>query len=403
MMNLMLNTVNPAPAAAPAAGAAAANSAPADAVPAGGAAAPASAALPFAQWLGQQDDPVLAADAAAVADDGAAPGAVADAPAQDDTAAATADGAAAPAPANPLLAAMAMPLIAVALPIAAAQQLAPSKDGTAGPRATPAITATSTISSTAASAAAGAGPDRSMRVDAPTGLAAAPMQAQAVDNGTGAAALPAAPALNSSAAESAPPAAAPARPALAANAGSTAPDGSSAASAPQGAAGAAPWGVSAPAAPQQGAPAGTVTLAGPPAAWRQTLHEALGERLHLQLGNNMEQAVIRLEPPMLGRVEIAIRHAAGSLEVTLSATHGEVLRQLQTVSENLRNDLAQRQFTEVAVTVAPAPRSAAANPFAGDQQGRGRQHGRQQEDNTPGLALNDAGNPSSTFSLNGRA
>ncbi|MGX4643510.1 flagellar hook-length control protein FliK [Massilia sp. SYSU DXS3249] len=106
--------------------------------------------------------------------------------------------------------------------------------------------------------------------------------------------------------------------------------------------------------------ADTVTLSGPPTAWRQTLQEALGDRLQLQLGKNAEQATIRLEPPMLGRVEIAIRHSAGSLEVHISATHGEVLRQLQAVGENLRNDLAQRQFTDVAVNIAPAPRGGAA-------------------------------------------
>jgi flagellar hook-length control protein FliK len=145
-----------------------------------------------------------------------------------------------------------------------------------------------------------------------------------------------------------------------------------------------------------------ITLAGPPAAWRQTLHEALGERLHLQLGNNMEQAVIRLEPPMLGRIEIAIRHAAGSLEVALSATNGEVLRQLQSVSENLRADLAQRQYTEVAVTVTAAPRAAQPNPFAGDAQGRGQRNGREQDDNPPGLALLDGDERASAFSMNGR-
>jgi flagellar hook-length control protein FliK len=409
MMNLMLNTVNPAPAAVPAAAPSvapaavpAADSAPAEAVPAAAAAAP---ALPFAQWMGQQADLVLAPAAATAPDDGAAPATLADAPAQDE-----ADGAAAaPVAASPLLAAMAMPLLAVALPIAAAQQLAPSGDGTSGQRATPVITAAAPSASAAASPTAGtgasAGANASMRIDAPDVLAAAPLQAPALDNDTGAAAVPPAPApapaLHASAGEGAPPAAAPARPALAPNAGSPAPDASSAPAAPQ--QGAAPWGVSAPAAPQQGAPAATVALAGPPAAWRQTLHEALGERLHLQLGNNMEQAVIRLEPPMLGRVEIAIRHSAGALEVTLSATHGEVLRQLQTVSDNLRNDLAQRQFTEVAVNVTPAPRGAAANPFGADPQGRGRQDRPQQEDNTPGLALNDAASPSSTFSLNGRA
>jgi flagellar hook-length control protein FliK len=147
---------------------------------------------------------------------------------------------------------------------------------------------------------------------------------------------------------------------------------------------------------------GSLTLAGPPTAWRQTLHEALGERLNLQLTNRAEQAVIRLEPPMLGRVDIAIRHSAGTLEVTISATHGEVLRQLNAVSDNLRNDLAARQFSDVAVTVTQAPRSAQANP-QGDAQGRGRQPGREEPPKDPGRALADAGDPASTFSLNGRA
>lgn len=157
----------------------------------------------------------------------------------------------------------------------------------------------------------------------------------------------------------------------------------------------------APAAPQG---SDRVALSGPPAAWRQDLHEALGERLNLQLGNRMEQAVIRLDPPQLGRIEIAIRHSEGSLQVTLSATHGEVLRQLHAVSDNLRADLAQRQYTEVAVTVAPAPRQAGAAPFGGDGQGegRGRQPGHQHDDQAPGLALLDAGAPAPGFSMTGR-
>jgi flagellar hook-length control protein FliK len=156
-----------------------------------------------------------------------------------------------------------------------------------------------------------------------------------------------------------------------------------------------------PAAQRDGG-ADTVALPGPPAAWRQSLREALGERLQMQAGRGLEQAVIRLDPPQLGRVEIAIRHSAGSLEVTLSATHGEVLRQLHAVSDNLRSDLAQRQYTEVAVTVTPAPRNAAANPFGADAQGRGRQGGRDQEQQAPGLALFDDGPAASGFSLTGR-
>ncbi|MEH6437888.1 flagellar hook-length control protein FliK, partial [Massilia sp. DD77] len=146
--------------------------------------------------------------------------------------------------------------------------------------------------------------------------------------------------------------------------------------------------------------------AGPPSAWRQTLQEALGERLQLQSAKGVDQATIRLEPPMLGRIDISIRHAAGSLEVNISATHGEVLRQLNTVSDNLRNDLAQRQTGEVSVTVTQAPRAQAgaqANSQSGaDAQGRGRQPGQEQEERTPGQALRDAGQHDSQFSLNGR-
>ena len=144
--------------------------------------------------------------------------------------------------------------------------------------------------------------------------------------------------------------------------------------------------------------ADTVKLAGPPTAWRQSLQETLGDRLNVHVGNNVQQATISIEPPQLGRIDIAIRHSAGTLEVNISATNGDVLRQLQTVSDNLRNDLAQRQYTEVAVTVTPTPKNHAA-PF-GDpqQQGRGRQQGRDQ-DNEPGRGLAEAGNPASVFNL----
>jgi len=144
--------------------------------------------------------------------------------------------------------------------------------------------------------------------------------------------------------------------------------------------------------------ADTVKLAGPPTAWRQSLQETLGDRLNVHVANNVQQATISIEPPQLGRIDIAIRHSAGTLEVNISATNGDVLRQLQTVSDNLRNDLSQRQYTEVAVTVTPAPRNNAA-PF-GDpqQQGRGRQQGRDQ-DNEPGRGLAEAGNPASVFNL----
>ncbi|WP_152594633.1 flagellar hook-length control protein FliK [Massilia sp. BSC265] len=174
------------------------------------------------------------------------------------------------------------------------------------------------------------------------------------------------------------------------------------------AAGSTGFGVSLPSAPAAAArDGGTLSLSGPPTAWRQSLQEALGERLNLQLGKNAEQAVIRLEPPMLGRVEISIRHAAGSLEVNITATHSEVLRQLNTVSDNLRSDLAGRQYTDVSVNVSQAPRAQAAAQsgagFGADAQGRGRQQGQDQDERAPGAALAEANHSTTAFSLSGRA
>ncbi len=105
-----------------------------------------------------------------------------------------------------------------------------------------------------------------------------------------------------------------------------------------------------------------------PARWAPTLAATLGERLTVQADHAIQNAVIRLDPPMLGSVEIAIRHEAGSLVVQLTASNSDVVRQLQTVSDTLRNDLMQRQFTDVSVSV-------------GQQgSGDGRQSGRQSAD-----------------------
>ena len=145
-------------------------------------------------------------------------------------------------------------------------------------------------------------------------------------------------------------------------------------------------------------PAGdTIKLNGPAQQWQEPLREALGERLQTQIGRNSEHATIRLDPPMLGRIEISIRHTAGALQVNVTASNSEVLRQLQGIGENMRSDLAQRQFTDVAVNISATPRSPAAQAFAeGDARGQ-RQPGRQQDDAEPGRALSD-GTPSGTSS-----
>lgn len=146
-------------------------------------------------------------------------------------------------------------------------------------------------------------------------------------------------------------------------------------------------------APQNGAAADSVKLAGAPEQWQQPLRAALGDRLQLQLQRNNDHAVIRLDPPNLGSVEISIRHTAGALQVNLSASHGEVLRQLNTIGDTMRQDLSQRQYGDVAVTVSASGRQG----FA-DADGRGRQPERDGQGRQPGRALSEDGT-TSTFAM----
>ncbi|MDF1484212.1 flagellar hook-length control protein FliK [Ramlibacter sp. H39-3-26] len=125
------------------------------------------------------------------------------------------------------------------------------------------------------------------------------------------------------------------------------------------------------------------------------LVEALGDRIKLQVNQGSERAVIRLDPPMMGRLEIMVRHEGGTLQVQLTASHGDVARQLQAVSDTMRQDLTQRHFGDVSVVVA----------HGGEREPGGRQRqgesGRPSEE-TPGKALaeaEDGAAPKSFFTL----
>jgi len=147
----------------------------------------------------------------------------------------------------------------------------------------------------------------------------------------------------------------------------------------------------------QAAPAATpaaavVKLAGTPEQWQQPLREALGDRLQVQLQRNNDHAVIRLEPPNMGSIEISIRHSAGSLQVNLSANHSEVLRQLNTIGDSVRQDLSTRQYADVSVTVSSSRAQAQA-----DTGGRSGQQREQEEGRTPGRAL--SGDEATTFAM----
>ncbi|WP_206118937.1 flagellar hook-length control protein FliK [Chromobacterium fluminis] len=122
-----------------------------------------------------------------------------------------------------------------------------------------------------------------------------------------------------------------------------------------------------------------------PAKWGDKLSAALGERLQVQSSHGMDRALIRLDPPSLGSLEISIRHEAGALQVQLTASHGEVVRQLQAIGDALRQDLSNRQYTQVAVEVREG-----APGQGGHGQQRERQ-GQQQPQRAPGRALAEAG------------
>jgi type III secretion system needle length determinant len=117
---------------------------------------------------------------------------------------------------------------------------------------------------------------------------------------------------------------------------------------------------------------------------RQALVQALGERLHVQLSRGSSQAVIRLDPPMMGTIEIVIRQDAGGVQVHLSASHSEVLRQLHAIGGALSQDLVQRNHGEVSVHVSDSTRDA-------EGRQRQRQGGAEDDESRPGRALHAAG------------
>jgi flagellar hook-length control protein FliK len=81
--------------------------------------------------------------------------------------------------------------------------------------------------------------------------------------------------------------------------------------------------------------------------------------------------------------------------VNIAASHSEVLRQLNTIGDAVRQDLSQRQFGEVAVTVSSSNARSLAD---GGQQ---HQQDQQREQRQPGRALDDSDAGTTTFAMLG--
>lgn len=85
--------------------------------------------------------------------------------------------------------------------------------------------------------------------------------------------------------------------------------------------------------------------------WPQQLQNTLGERLQVQVKNQVQHATIRLDPPDMGKIDISIQFESGRLQVHINASQGEVYRALQQVSNELRQSLTDQNFLQVNVQV----------------------------------------------------
>lgn len=113
----------------------------------------------------------------------------------------------------------------------------------------------------------------------------------------------------------------------------------------------------------------------------EKLTALLKDRIQFQLGQQQQISTIRLDPPSLGKLEIAVQLDAGKLMVHIGATQSDVCRSLQQFSENLRQHLTAQNFMEVNVQVSSEGQS--------QQQQKQQQSGHQQDEVTSALVLND--------------
>ncbi|HGL4260757.1 flagellar hook-length control protein FliK [Burkholderia dolosa] len=145
-------------------------------------------------------------------------------------------------------------------------------------------------------------------------------------------------------------------------------------------------------APPAGLAAEAATASLVPTESQQKLIDVLGDRLSMQAAQGMRQAVIRLDPHLNGSVRIDVRQNANGIAVHLSATHADVVYQLQAIGESLRQDLGARHGGDVTVQVS-ASRQGHAD--AGASGGRERHTRDDAPDQGPGRGLTAAGGDAS--------
>lgn len=116
-------------------------------------------------------------------------------------------------------------------------------------------------------------------------------------------------------------------------------------------------------------PTSTLKMDPEPSRWSEQLQTALGERLQVQVKNQIQHATIRLDPPDMGKIDISMQVDNGRVQVQINASHADVYRALQQTSNDLRQSLTEQNFVQVNVQVS--------SQSGGQQQGKGQQFAEQ--------------------------
>ena len=85
--------------------------------------------------------------------------------------------------------------------------------------------------------------------------------------------------------------------------------------------------------------------------WGDKLTNLLQERIQFQISQQQQTSTIRLDPPSLGKLEIAVQLDAGKLMVHIGASQSDVFHALQQFSDGLRQHLTEQNFVQVDVHV----------------------------------------------------
>lgn len=86
----------------------------------------------------------------------------------------------------------------------------------------------------------------------------------------------------------------------------------------------------------------SMNLSGTPSNWGQQLLAVLSDKVVLQMGQQVQRAQIRLDPPQLGNIELRIAVEGEKTTIQLFATNSQVREAMQQTLELLRLNLGQQ-------------------------------------------------------------